>query len=100
MWNDVMADVIGKTLTGFREELASFGPRLLAMLAILAGGAVVAGAVRLLVKWLVPRMGFDRFAERVGVLGALRRGGVSGLPSNVLAIVLSWSVFGLFVLLG
>jgi hypothetical protein len=45
-------------------------------------------------------MGFDRFAERVGVTGALRRGGVSGLPSNVLAIVLSWSVFGLFVLLG
>jgi len=100
MQNDVMADVIGKTLAGFREELASFGPRLLAMLAILTGGAVVAGAVRLLVKWLVPRMGFDRFAERVGVAGALRRGGVSGLPSNVLAIVLSWSVFGLFVLLG
>ncbi len=99
MWNDVMADVIGKTLTGFREELASFGPRLLAMLAILAGGAVAAGAVRLLVRWLIPRMGFDRFAERAGIGGALRRGGIGSLPSNVLAVVLSWSVFGVFVLL-
>jgi len=99
MWNDVMADVIAKTLTGFREELASFGPRLLAMLAILAVGAVAAGVVRLLVSLLIPRMGFDRFAERAGVSGALRRGGIAGLPSNVLAVVLSWSVFGVFVLL-
>jgi len=44
-------------------------------------------------------MGFDRFADRAGVSGALRRGGIAGLPSNVLAVVLSWSVFGVFVLL-
>ncbi len=99
MWNDVMADVIGKTLTGFREELASFGPRLLAMLAILAVGAVTAGLVRLLVRVLGPRMGFDPFAPRAGVVGGLRPGGLTGSPGNALAVLLAWSVFGVFVLL-
>src|SRR5207247_11014951 len=41
----------------------------------------------------------DRFAERAGVSGALRRGGIAGLPSNVLGVVLAWSVFGVFLLL-
>ena len=99
MWNDVLADVIGKTLTGFREELAAFGPRLLAMLVILAVGLVTAGAIRFVVKVVFPRLGFDRFVERAGVGTVLRRGGITGSASRVLALVLAWSVLGMFVLL-
>jgi len=99
MWNDVMADVIGKTLTGFREDLAAFGPRLLAMLVILIVGLLAAGGLRLLVKLAFPRLGFDRFAEGAGVATVLRHGGITTPASSVLALVLAWSVLGVFVLL-
>ena len=62
MWKDVLADVIQETFAGFRQELGAIGPRLLAMAVILVAGFVVAGAVRLLLRFALRRLGFDRLA--------------------------------------
>lgn len=99
MEHGMMAEVIGKTLAGFRDELAAFGPRFLAMLAILAVGCLGAGVVRLGLKLVLPRIGFDRFAERTGVATVLRRGGIASPVSNLLSFVLAWAVLGAFLLL-
>jgi hypothetical protein len=96
----ILDDVIRKTLSGFEERLAAFGPSLLAMLVILAVGLAAAAAVRVLFGGLLPRLGFDRFATRAGLAEILGRGGIRKPPSAVLAAVLAWGVLAVFVLLG
>lgn len=99
MWREVLDEVIRKTLSGFGERLANFGPRLLAMLLILAVGAVAAWLLKLTFRFLLPRLGFDRFAQRAGVGVVLQKGGITRPPSSVVALTLAWSVLALFLLL-
>jgi len=99
MWHEVFAEVIQKTLSGFGERLAAFGPNLLAMILILAVGLLVSGTLRVALRWLLPRIGFDGFAERIGLATVLQRGGVSRRPSGVVALTAAWAALGLFVLL-
>jgi hypothetical protein len=99
MWNEVLQDVIQKTLGGFGAQLEAFGPNLLAMTVILGVGAVAAGAVRFVIRRLLPRLGFDRFAEGAGLRLVLQKGGIEGSPSGFLALLLAWGVLGAFVLL-
>ena len=96
---DLLSDVIRKTLTGFGERLGDFGPNLLAMVVILAVGFLAATAIRVLVRFVLPRLGFDRFAQRAGVSLILQKGGITVAPSSVVAVGLAWAVLGVFVLL-
>lgn len=96
---EVLDEVVRKTLSGFSERLEAFGPNLLAMLVILAVGVLAAVAVRVVVKLLLPRVGFDRFAARAGLTVVLQKGGITSAPSNVMAVALAWAVLGIFVLL-
>jgi hypothetical protein len=98
MWQ-FLQDVVHKTLSGFGERLAAFGPSLLAMLLILITGAVLAGAARIALGFLLPRVGFDRFAQRVGLTVVLQKGGIVQAPSVVLAVATSWVVLAIFVVL-
>ena len=99
MWKEVLNDVISKTLSGFGERLARFGPNLLAMMVILGVGVVTAIVLRVVVRFALKRLRFDRFAERVGFQVVMEKGGISAPPSNVAAVALAWAVFAVFVLL-
>ena len=99
MWKQVLSDVIGKTLAGFEERLAAFGPSLLAMVVILAFGLAVSAVVRLVLGALLPRLGFDRFARRSGLSDILARGGIKTPASAALAKLLAWASLAVFVLL-
>ena len=99
MWG-FLGDVIRKTLAGFGERVAAFGPNVLAMLVILLAGLLAAGVLHFVLKRLLPRMGFDRFAQRLGLSVVLQKGGVRRPASAALAAVLSWGLVALFVLLG
>jgi hypothetical protein len=99
MWNDVLADVIGQTLAGFRQELRDFGPRFAAMAVILVAGLVIAGALRYVLRFLLRRLGFDRLADRTGLDHALRKVGFAGRPSGTLAAGAAFLVLAFFVLL-
>jgi hypothetical protein len=99
MWNEVLDDVIRKTLEGFGDELAAFGPNLLAMLVILAVGILAAIGLRGAVRFVLPRLGFDRFAQRSGFTLILQKGGITRPASAVVASALAWTVMGVFVLL-
>ena len=100
MWRDVLNDVVSKTLTGFARRLADFGPNLLAMLVIMAVGLLTAGALRVLLRRVLPRLGFDRFAQRAGLTTLLQKGGIVSSPSGLVALMLAWAVLAIFVLLG
>lgn len=92
-------DVLVRTFAGFGDQLAQVGPRLLAMLVLLAAGVALGGLTRYLVPLLLGLIRFDRFAARAGVTVVLRRGGIDRSPSAVVATLTAWTVLGLFVLL-
>jgi Mechanosensitive ion channel, conserved TM helix len=99
MWKEVLDDVIRKTLADLGERVEAFAPNILAMLLILLMGLVAAFAVRVLIRLVLPRVGFDRFAQRVGLSVVLQKGGITRQPSRVLAAATAWAVLGVFVLL-
>lgn len=99
MWK-FLNDVVQKTLSGFGERLAAFGPNLLAMVLIVLVGLLLAGLVRFGLRFLLPRLGFDRLAQRAGLAAMLKKGGIDAPPSRVLAVGLAWAVVAVFVLLG
>ncbi len=81
---EFLGDVIERTLTGFGERLATLGPNILAMLVILLTGILAAGGVHFVLKLMLPRLGFDRFAQRAGLSVILQKGGVRpGLQDSV-----------------
>jgi len=69
------------------------------MMVILVAGIVAAGAVSLVLRRLLPRVGFDGFAERVGFAGLLRKGSLDAKPSAVFAVMTAWAVLAVFALL-
>jgi hypothetical protein len=99
MFRTVLGDVFRETLTGLGGRALALGPSLLAMLITLAVGLVVAGTVRVVVRFLLPLVGFDRFALQMGVTAVLQRAGIQSRPSNVLSLTLAWIVLILFALL-
>ncbi len=97
---EFLGDVIERTLTGFGERLATLGPNILAMLVILLTGILAAGGVHFVLKLMLPRLGFDRFAQRAGLSVILQKGGVRRHPSAALAALLAWALLAVFVVLG
>jgi hypothetical protein len=98
MWA-FLTEVIKKTLAGFADRLAAFGPNILAMFVILIAGLLIAGVLHVSLKRVLPRLGFDRFAERLGIGLVLRKGGIARPASSALALVGAWGVLAVFVLL-
>jgi len=95
----MLSEVLRTTFGEFGARLQAFAPNLLAMLVLLVTGAVVAGAVRLALAFVLPRLGVDRFAERSGIGDVARRAGLTRRPSRTIALAVAWIVLAVFVLL-
>ena len=95
----MLSEVLRRTSGEFGARLQAFAPNLLAMLVLLVTGAVVAGAVRLALAFVLPRLGVDRFAERSGIGDVARRAGLTRRPSRTIALAVAWIVLAVFVLL-
>src|SRR5512139_475378 len=95
----MLSEVLRTMFGEFGARLQAFAPNLLAMLVLLVTGAVVAGAVRLALSFVLPRLGVDRFAERSGIGDVARRAGLTRRPSRTIALAVAWIVLAVFVLL-
>jgi hypothetical protein len=95
----MLEDVIRTTFVEFGARLQAFAPNLVAMLLLLLAGFVLAGAARVSLAFVLPRLGIDRFAERTGLVEVVRKGGLAQSPSRVIAVVVAWAVLTIFVLL-
>src|SRR5512144_3184146 len=95
----MLNDVIQTTLVQFVDRVRWFAPNLLAMLAVLLVGALVAGAVRVGLAFVLPRLGVDRFAERSGLGDVARRAGLTRRPPRNTALAAAWVVLAIFMLL-
>ena len=90
MWKQVLSDVIAKTLAGFEERLAAFGPSLLAMVVILAFGLAVSRHAARAPGCPAAPARLRPLRHALGLSEILARGGIKQPASATLAAVLAW----------
>jgi hypothetical protein len=90
---------IGVVLQELGNRVTAFAPHLLAMVLVLLAGLILAGVAHVVLRWLLKAFRFDRLAANVGVSSILERAGIRRPPSNLLALLVAWSLLAAFVLL-
>jgi mechanosensitive ion channel-like protein len=88
---------IGQALLSLLSEVLLFLPRLLTFAVILLVGYIVARIVRDLLTKLLHVVHFDAIADRAGVSRALERAGTRMDAARVLALVVFWWIFLVFI---
>ena len=73
----------------FRQFMA-FLPNLLAMLAILIAGIIVARLARLFLVRFLKAVNFDAWADRMGITAILRKGDLWAKPSLAVGSIIFW----------
>ena len=91
-------NILLPTLDGILSNLTALVPSLLASLAILLVGWLVAKAVSGLVSRLLNRLGFNTLAERAGITGLIRGAGFSYEPSEIVGKLIFWLLILTFFL--
>jgi hypothetical protein len=94
---DTWRELVWAALRNLGDRLAMVLPGVLAMLTVALVGLAVAWVVSRLVRRIAQAMTFDRRAESWGLAPALSRAGVRRSPSQVVAAIVFWSIFVLFL---
>ena len=90
-------DIFLSSLNQFWTQVATFFPKLLAVLVILFFGWLCAKVARLAIKRILDLIHFDKFADRSGIEAFLENGLTL---SGVISQVVYWLVILLFVITG
>jgi hypothetical protein len=81
-------------------EIAEFFPRLAAAIGILMVGIVVARMFERATRYVLHRIGFDRWMREGGVTEALERAGTTLDPSSVFAKLVFWGLMLIVIIIG
>src|SRR2546430_13088930 len=95
-WRDLV-------VTAMRSMTATLGavmPSILAMLTLVALGALLGWIAAVLIKRLAHATDFDQRARTGGLTSALARAGVYRPPSQALKLVVFWGIFMIFATMG
>jgi hypothetical protein len=91
--HDSWADIL---LRSFREvalRLASYAPRVLAVLTLVLAGWIVAAVLRTLALRILRGADFDGRAQRWGITAPLTRTGIRRTPSEIVGQLVFWLIF-------
>lgn len=77
-------------------RIAAFLPGFLAMLTLLALGALLGGVARAILMRLARAVDFDCRAEVWGLTTILSRGGIRRAPSQIVGLLTFWGLFAIF----
>jgi Conserved TM helix len=95
----MIANAVGQAWANFLESVTLYLPRVLATLSIVIAGWLIAAMLRVMARWLLRWIRFDRLTERVGLGSVLKSADLP--PASVLAgSVVFWLVFLGFLLSG
>ena len=97
---DSQIDIFVSSINDFWHQIASFFPKLLAVIVILFFGWVCAKLVCLGVKRVLEIAQFDKFAERSGLEAFLEHSEFDLSLSGIISKVVYWLVILLFVITG
>lgn len=93
-------DIFLSSLNEFWGQIATFFPKLLAVLVILLFGWICAKIACLAVKRTLQLMHFDQFADKSGLEAFLRHGDFDLTLSGIIGQVVYWLVILLFIITG
>jgi hypothetical protein len=101
MFLPVLADIVSELLRAFGDAISTlfaFIPALLGALIILLIGWIIGRLVAAIARRVLRALHFDRAMERARVDAYLQRGGVRADAVDVLASLVFWFIFLIFVL--
>ncbi len=94
---DMWSDLVWAALADLKTRLMLVLPGILAMLTLAAVGLAGAWISARVARRLAQAVAFDRRADAWGIVAALNRAGVRKPPSQVLGLIVFWSVLVLFL---
>jgi hypothetical protein len=97
---DFWRDLVLTALHNMSATLSAVLPSIMAMLTLVALGALLGWIAATLVSRLALALGIDHRSRTWGVTSALTRAGVFRPPSQVLRLVAFWGIFVIFATMG
>jgi len=94
---DIWGDLVWAALADLKTRLVLVLPGVLAMLTLAVVGLAGAWIAARVTRRLAQAVAFDRRAESWGIVSQLSRAGVRRPPSQVLGLVVFWSILVLFL---
>lgn len=96
---EMWSGLVWAALQDLKTRLLAVLPSILAMLTLAAVGLVLAWVAALLLRRLARAVAFDQRAETWGLVSPLTRAGLRRSPSQLLAVMVFWAIFLLFLTL-
>lgn len=93
-WNEVLLPSFKNIL----NDILAIFPNLLAALIILIIGWIIAKLLENLVRRILQNVGFNRAAEKGGILSFLKNAGISKEPTWILGRIIFWMLLLMFIL--
>ncbi len=97
---DLWQDFVWTATRDMGDRIAAFLPGLLAMLTLLAIGALLGWIARAILTRLARAVDFDRRSEVWGLTIVLAKAGISRAPSQMLGLLAFWGFFAIFATMG
>ena len=94
---ETWSDLVWAALQDFNHRLVAVLPSILAMLTLAAVGLVAAWLAALVLRRLARAVAFDQRAETWGLVSPMTRAGLRRSPSQLLAVMVFWAIFVLFL---
>jgi len=94
---DMWGDLVWAALADLKTRLILVLPGILAMLTLAVVGLVGAWIAARVTRRIAQAVAFDRRAESWGIVAQLNRAGVQKPPSQVLGLIVFWSILVLFL---
>lgn len=89
---NIIDRIIIEPLNTFFERFINFLPSLLSAIFIFTAGIALGFVVRFFLLRILRALGLDGFAERIGMIGSLRRAGIREQPSFLIANLFFWII--------
>lgn len=94
LWDEILLPA----LLRFVGDVTDILPNIVAAMAIIIAGWLIARGVDILMRHILQRVGFNRLAERAGLLGFLQNAGYTHDPAWVVGKVFFWVLSLVFIL--
>ncbi len=88
----VLNGLISASASQISGILTGFAPKIIFALAVILTGWLLAAVIRKIISIILKALGFNVFAEKVGLESFLKRGGVKKSPSFTIGTIFYWII--------
>jgi hypothetical protein len=96
---DAIKQMIVEPFQRFYEKIIEFLPNFLAALVILIIGCIFAGILKWVFMKIFRSIDLDKYFQRLGIMGILRKSGIDDPLSVLLSKVIKWTTVGVFIII-